>query len=47
MAVFLLLPLQPPVTVDESVQGMLKVLSSLSEKETGTFLNWEGKVVPW
>ncbi|XP_063188513.1 C-signal-like [Chroicocephalus ridibundus] len=38
---------KPPVTVDESVQGMLKVLSSLSEKETGTFLNWEGKVVPW
>ncbi|XP_069724591.1 C-signal-like [Phaenicophaeus curvirostris] len=36
-----------PLTVDESVQGMLKVLSSLSEKDTGTFLNWEGKVVPW
>nr|XP_010306787.1 PREDICTED: uncharacterized oxidoreductase C663.09c-like [Balearica regulorum gibbericeps] len=38
---------KPPVTVDESVRGMLKVLSSLSEKETGTFLDWEGKVVPW
>ncbi|KAM6353113.1 C-signal-like [Alca torda] len=38
---------KPPVTVDESVQGMLKVLSSLSEKETGTFLDWEGKIVPW
>ncbi|KAM9268969.1 C-signal-like [Cariama cristata] len=38
---------KPPLTVDASVQGMLKVLSSLSEKETGTFLNWEGKVVPW
>ncbi|KAL2300237.1 hypothetical protein Nmel_012205 [Mimus melanotis] len=37
----------PPVTVDDSVQGMLKVLSSLSEKETGTFLDWEGKVIPW
>ncbi|KAM6063526.1 C-signal-like isoform 2-T2 [Theristicus caerulescens] len=37
----------PPVTVDASVQGMLKVLSSLSEKDTGTFLDWEGKVVPW
>ncbi|XP_071423430.1 C-signal-like [Pithys albifrons albifrons] len=37
----------PPVTVDTSVQGMLKVLSSISEKETGTFLDWEGKVVPW
>ncbi|XP_064016735.1 C-signal-like isoform X2 [Pogoniulus pusillus] len=38
---------QPPVTVDASVRGMLKVLSSLSEKDTGTFLDWEGKVVPW
>ncbi|XP_058701990.1 C-signal-like [Poecile atricapillus] len=37
----------PPVTVDDSVQGMLKVLSSLSEKETGAFLDWEGKVIPW
>ncbi|XP_056357000.1 C-factor-like [Oenanthe melanoleuca] len=38
---------KPPVTVDDSVQGMLKVLSSLSEKDTGTFLDWEGKVIPW
>uniref|UniRef100_A0A8C0F104 Uncharacterized protein n=1 Tax=Bubo bubo TaxID=30461 RepID=A0A8C0F104_BUBBB len=38
---------QPPLTVDASVGGMLKVLSSLSEKDTGTFLDWEGKVVPW
>ncbi|XP_041883211.1 C-factor-like isoform X3 [Corvus kubaryi] len=38
---------KPPLTVDDSVQGMLKVLSSLSEKETGTFLDWEGKVLPW
>ncbi|KAM6118195.1 C-signal-like [Pterocles gutturalis] len=37
----------PPVTVDASVRGMLKVLSSLSEKDTGAFLDWEGKVVPW
>ncbi|XP_061863555.1 C-signal-like [Colius striatus] len=37
----------PPLTVDVSVRGMLKVLSSLSEKDTGTFLDWEGKVVPW
>ncbi|XP_033929052.1 C-factor-like isoform X1 [Melopsittacus undulatus] len=37
----------PPVTVDESVQGMLKVLSSLSEKDTGTFLDWEGNGVSW
>ncbi|KAF1674123.1 hypothetical protein FQV07_0013552, partial [Pygoscelis papua] len=38
---------KPPVTVDASARGMLKVLSSLSEKDTGTFLDWEGNVVPW
>ncbi|XP_062442542.1 C-signal-like [Rhea pennata] len=38
---------KPPLTVDVSVQGMLNVLCSLSEKDTGTFLDWEGKVVPW
>ncbi|NXC27280.1 GSFK dehydrogenase, partial [Campylorhamphus procurvoides] len=37
----------PPVTVNDSVKGMLKVLSSISEKDTGTFLDWEGKIVPW
>uniref|UniRef100_U3JXC2 C-factor n=1 Tax=Ficedula albicollis TaxID=59894 RepID=U3JXC2_FICAL len=41
------LGLPPPVTLDDSVQGMLKVLSSISEKETGAFLDWEGKVIPW
>ncbi|KAM8799265.1 C-signal-like [Eudromia elegans] len=38
---------QPSLTMDASVQGMLKVLSSLSEKNFGTLLDWEGKVVPW
>ncbi|XP_065589456.1 C-signal-like [Cyrtonyx montezumae] len=38
---------KPPVTVDASVAGMLKVLSSLSEKDTGTFLDWEGNAVAW
>uniref|UniRef100_A0A8C5X4C1 C-factor-like n=1 Tax=Malurus cyaneus samueli TaxID=2593467 RepID=A0A8C5X4C1_9PASS len=38
---------KPPLTVDDSVQGMLKVLSSISEKDTGTFLDWEGKILPW
>ncbi|XP_062442817.1 C-signal-like [Rhea pennata] len=38
---------KPPLTVDVSVQGMLNVLCSLSEKDTGTFLDWEGKVVHW
>ncbi|KFZ61953.1 hypothetical protein N338_04696, partial [Podiceps cristatus] len=38
---------KPPMTVEESARGILKMLSSFSEKETGTFLDWEGKVVPW
>ncbi|OXB58479.1 hypothetical protein ASZ78_009044 [Callipepla squamata] len=37
----------PPLTVDASIGGMMKVLSSLSEKDTGSFLDWEGNVVPW
>ncbi|CAN8186924.1 unnamed protein product [Coccothraustes coccothraustes] len=36
-----------PMTRDDSVQGMLKVLSSLSEKDTGAYLDWEGNVIPW
>uniref|UniRef100_A0A8C2TJS9 Estradiol 17-beta-dehydrogenase 2-like n=1 Tax=Coturnix japonica TaxID=93934 RepID=A0A8C2TJS9_COTJA len=35
------------VTVDESVGGMLKVLSNLSDKDSGSFLDWEGKVMAW
>ncbi|XP_062448960.1 C-signal-like [Rhea pennata] len=38
---------KPPLTVDMSVQGVLNVLCSLSEKDTGTFLDWEGKALPW
>jgi len=26
---------------------MLKVLSNLSEKDSGAFLDWEGNVVAW
>ncbi|NP_001305767.2 C-factor-like [Gallus gallus] len=38
---------KPPLTVDASVGGMLKVLSNLSEKDSGAFLDWEGNVVAW
>nr|NP_001305780.1 C-factor-like [Gallus gallus] len=37
----------PPLTVDASVGGMLKVLSNLSEKDSGAFLDWEGNAVAW
>ncbi|XP_003225407.2 C-signal isoform X1 [Anolis carolinensis] len=33
--------------VDQSVQDILNTISKLSEKDTGTFVNWEGKPVPW
>ncbi|XP_066493647.1 C-signal-like [Tiliqua scincoides] len=36
-----------PMTVDESVQSILSTLGRLSEKASGTFVNWEGKSVPW
>ncbi|XP_070616436.1 C-signal-like isoform X2 [Erythrolamprus reginae] len=35
------------LTVDSSVAAILNLLSRLSEKENGTFLNWEGKILPW
>ncbi|XP_067390494.1 C-signal-like [Emydura macquarii macquarii] len=38
---------EAPLTVDASVQGILNMLPSLSEKDNGAFVNWEGKVVPW
>ncbi|XP_065423542.1 C-signal-like [Chrysemys picta bellii] len=36
-----------PLTVDASVRGILNVLQTLSEKDNGAFVSWEGKVVPW
>ncbi|KAJ7312057.1 hypothetical protein JRQ81_006391 [Phrynocephalus forsythii] len=36
-----------PLTVKESTTGILQVLSRVTEKDTGSFLDWEGKVVPW
>ncbi|XP_060110144.1 C-signal-like [Heteronotia binoei] len=35
------------LTVTESVQGILNVLSKLSDEHSGTFLNWKGSTLPW
>ncbi|XP_025030026.1 uncharacterized protein LOC103061394 isoform X1 [Python bivittatus] len=35
------------ITVDSSVQAILNLLAHLSEKDSGAFLNWEGKILPW
>ncbi|XP_072561345.1 C-signal-like isoform X1 [Paramormyrops kingsleyae] len=35
------------IDVVESVQGLLKVMGSLTEKENGAFLDYHGKPLPW
>ncbi|XP_066493686.1 C-signal-like [Tiliqua scincoides] len=37
----------PPMTQDECVQSILSTLGRLSEKDSGTFVDWEGKIIPW
>ncbi|XP_015266923.1 PREDICTED: C-factor-like isoform X1 [Gekko japonicus] len=36
-----------PLTVDASVGAALNTLGRLTEKDNGTFVNWEGAAVPW
>ncbi|KAL7978884.1 hypothetical protein Chor_013373 [Crotalus horridus] len=36
-----------PVTVQNSVRGILNVLANLSSASNGAFLDWEGKRLPW
>ncbi|XP_013925890.1 PREDICTED: C-factor-like [Thamnophis sirtalis] len=36
-----------PLTMEQSLRGILNTLGRLSEENTGTFVNWEGKLVPW
>ncbi|XP_060110147.1 C-signal-like isoform X2 [Heteronotia binoei] len=38
---------QAPMRVDTSVGAILSTLSRLTEKDSGTFINWEGAVLPW
>uniref|UniRef100_A0A670YI77 C-factor n=1 Tax=Pseudonaja textilis TaxID=8673 RepID=A0A670YI77_PSETE len=38
---------QAPVTVQNSVQGILNVLANLSSASNGAFLDWEGNTLPW
>ncbi|XP_067386244.1 C-signal-like [Emydura macquarii macquarii] len=38
---------EAPLTVDQSVRGILQMLTTLSETHTGTLVNWEGNTVPW
>ncbi|KAJ6666041.1 hypothetical protein lerEdw1_000945 [Lerista edwardsae] len=36
-----------PQTVDGTVQSILSTLGHLSEKDNGTFVSFEGKILPW
>lgn len=36
-----------PLPTRDSVRGMLEVMSTLTEKQSGTLLDWEGNSIPW
>ncbi|XP_065497078.1 C-signal-like [Caloenas nicobarica] len=36
-----------PVTMEESVQGILRLLARLSANSNGTFWDWRGQSLPW
>ncbi|XP_040265963.1 C-factor-like [Bufo bufo] len=36
-----------PLTTDESATGIMEVLNSLSEKQNGILVCWDGSVLPW
>uniref|UniRef100_A0A672ZY57 Uncharacterized protein n=1 Tax=Sphaeramia orbicularis TaxID=375764 RepID=A0A672ZY57_9TELE len=38
---------QAPLNTQDSVQGMLTVMSSLSDKDSGVLVSWEGERIPW
>ncbi len=38
---------EAPVSVKDSVEGMLRVIDGLSEEQNGAFLSWEGEQLPW
>lgn len=36
-----------PMTPEESIEGMLRVIDTLEMQDTGRFLDWKGIEVPW
>lgn len=38
---------QGPVTLEESVRGVLQLLAQLSATSNGTFWDWRGQRLPW
>ncbi|KAI0393140.1 NAD(P)-binding protein [Xylariaceae sp. FL0594] len=37
----------PPVTVEQSVEGLLRVIDGATKETSGKFLSWQGKDVAW
>ena len=38
---------EAPVTVEESVEGMIQVIDGLTVVDNGRFLDWNGEELPW
>ncbi|RMZ67767.1 short-chain dehydrogenase reductase SDR [Pyrenophora seminiperda CCB06] len=38
---------QPPISIEESVGGMLRVIDGATAEQSGRFLSFEGKSLPW
>ena len=36
-----------PVSIDESVEGMIRVIETTDIADTGKFLNFRGRELPW
>ena len=36
-----------PVSIDKSVEGMIRVIDTTDIKDTGKFLNYDGRELPW
>ena len=36
-----------PVSIDESIKGMMTVIDITDIRNTGTFLNFDGQGLPW
>ena len=35
------------ITIDESVSAMVKTIMNLKTKDNGTFLRFNGEIIPW
>lgn len=36
-----------PLTPEESVTGVLNILDNLDASQSGSFLQYDGKIIPW